>query len=206
MLRFLFLLPVAAVLAGCVTTGASTDAPQAGLRDESKSVVLMHTALHEYCNGFIQATLARRDDAGQWVRGDAYTTLRGVFDSPGLPSQLVLPAGEYGIVRLNCRGGSVWNNRGYYVKQLTRGSIVDGSGATFDKPMATFKVLPGEVVDIGSLRLPSTPPRIVPGGITAEFVGVVAPMPEAYLQNLAAKNPDIYQRRVTRPMAAAAKI
>ena len=58
----------------------------------------------------------------------------------------------------------------------------------------------------GSLRLPSTPPRVVPGGITAEFVGVVTPMPETSLQNLAAKNPDIYQRRVTRPMVAAIKI
>jgi len=58
----------------------------------------------------------------------------------------------------------------------------------------------------GSLRLPSTPPRVVPGGITAEFVSVVTPMPETYLQNLAAKNPDIYQRRVTRPMVAAIKI
>ncbi len=174
------------------------DVPQAKLHEDNKSVVLLHTSLHENC-GLIEMTLAQRDDAGQWVRGDERMTIKGMLDPKQLPSQFVLTAGEYGIVRLICQGP----RRTYYVKQLTRGSIWDGSGATFDKPMATFKVLPGEVVDIGSLRLPSTKRQ---PGILSKFITVVTPMPEAYLQNLAAKNPDLYQRRVTRPMAAAIRI
>jgi hypothetical protein len=194
------------LLSGCSTISArqGDDLPQAKLREDNTSIVLLHTSLHDNC-GLIEMTLAQRDAAGQWVRGDERMTIKGVIDAQKLPSQFVLPAGEYGIVRLMCRTG--YPQRTYRVKQLTPGSVWDGSGATYDKPMATFKVLPGEVVDVGSLRLPITQMgQRYGGGATGEFVGVVTTIPEVYLQNLAAKNPDIYQRRVTRPMTAAIRI
>ena len=204
MFRLLFLLPLAAALGGCMTVLSARqgdDLPQEKLRDDSKSIVLLHTSLHEsYCLN-ISLTLAQQNAAGEWVKADTLN-IKGQLDLAKLPSQFVLPAGEYGIVNVACLSPRI-SRRAFIAKQLTRGSVWDGSRATFEKPFATFKVLPGEVVDIGSLRMPSTPQQYrVPG----KFIAVVTAIPDDYLGNLAAKNPDLYQRRVTRPMQAAIRI
>lgn len=60
----------------------------------------------------------------------------------------------------------------------------------YEKPIATFKVLPGEIVDIGSLRLPGGVARDGDGRRKDAFIGVVTPTPDAVLKALAEKDPD----------------
>jgi hypothetical protein len=45
--------------------------------------------------------LAQPNGTGGWVRGDDIP-LKGGFDLAQIPSQAVIPAGEYGIVQFRC--------------------------------------------------------------------------------------------------------
>jgi hypothetical protein len=206
MLRFLSLLPFAVALAGCVTTSARDidDDARAKLQAENKSVVLLHTSLHDARCHAIEALLAQRDASGRWVQHQR-ADLRGLYD-PQVPSVIKLAAGEYGIVQLMCMVG---NRRNFFNARVAqRGSILDGSGAIWERPIATFKVGSGEVVDIGSLRLP-TRPGASSGFLRREpdsFIGVVTPIPEAWLNNLAIANPKLTKDRIVRPMEAAIRI
>jgi hypothetical protein len=214
MQRLAALLLVAIGLGGCLTTGSPTGGgalPVEKLRAENKSIVIVHTALHDLpylsrCNT-ITAVLAQRDETGQYAGGQ-WVTLKAPLDLKQVPSRIELPAGEYGIVGVACgnpRGGST----NYYARVAKRGSIIDGTGAVYEKPIAEFRVDPGEVVDIGSLRLaraPRSPPtlaeRLAPGGPPGAFVGVVTPIPAAWLKNLAEEDPKLFAARVVRPMTS----
>ena len=202
MFRFLATLPLMAALCGCVTARQGDDLPKEKLREDKKSIVLLHTSLHDANCGTIFASLAQPDESGRYVyvRGGS-VALRAAFDEKNLPSQLVLPAGDYGIVNLSC--SAPYRNRVYNARVVEQGRMFDRSGTVYEKPIATFKVGAGEVVDIGSLRLPSRP---VSGSSRREFIGVVTAIPEPFLKNLAEKNPQLYQQRVVRPMMAAIKI
>jgi hypothetical protein len=198
-------------LCGCVTTGSPTvdgSVPVERLRAQDKSIVIVHTSLHDQqyssrCD-MITATLAQRDESGQFVGGQK-VTLKALLDLKQVPSRIELPAGEYGIVELNC----VRSPRpvAYRAQIAKRGSIFDGSGATYVRPIAQFKVEPGEVVDIGSLRLPARfgVPRAL-GAPSGSFMAVVTSIPEVWLKNLAEDEPALYRARVTRQMAAAIRI
>jgi hypothetical protein len=204
MLRLLLLLPLVATLAGCVTTSARhiDDTERERLRTENKSVVLLHTSLHDARCHLVQARLAQPDASGRWVHGDL-VTLRGMYD-PQVPTVVTLPAGEYGIVQLMCMVG---NKRSFFNTRVAqRGSVLDGSGMIWERPIATFKVGSGEVVDIGSLRLPTRPSSTGSPSEPSTFIGVVTPLPEACLNNLAIANPKLIQNRIIRPMAAAVRI
>jgi hypothetical protein len=206
MQRFIALLLAVVPLGGCLTTGSPTGGgpvPVEKLRAESKSIVIVHTSLHDQqalarCDG-IMATLAQQDAEGQYVSGQTIT-LKAPFDLKQIPSRIQLPAGEYGIVRLACvhpRGNSSY----YNAKVAKRGSIIDGSGTIFERPFAQFTVAPGEVVDIGSLRLPSrrnAAPTF--GGPKAFFIPIVTAIPDEWLKNLAEEDPSLYAARVVRPM------
>lgn len=198
MLRFLFLLPLLATLGGCITAIASragTEAPIEKLRADSKSIVILHTSLHDERCDTITARLAKPDASGRYV-WDELVTLKGMMDfAEKTPSEIVLPAGDYGIVQLRC--SIPHRNRIFNARVAERGSVLDGSGTIFERLIATFKVGAGEVVDIGSLRLPS-------GG--GKFLPVVTAIPEPLLHNLATSRPDLYNARVVRPMAAAVRI
>jgi hypothetical protein len=67
-------------------------------------------------------------------------------------------------------------------------------------------VMPGEVADIGSLRISIGPARQSDGSVKLAFARVVTPIPEAALRSFAAKYPELYRRRIVRPMVSAAKI
>lgn len=215
MLRFIALLLVVIPLGGCLTTGSPTGGgavPVEKLRAENKSIVIVHTSLHDQqylarCDG-ITANLAQRDSEGQYVLGQT-VTLKAPFDLKQIPSRIEVPAGEYGIVRLACvhpRGNSSYFN----AKVAKRGSIMDGSGTVFEQPIAVFTVAPGEVVDIGSLRLsrqprsttPTLGERLAPGGPPGAFIGLVTPIPDLWMKNLAEDDPKLYEARVVRPMTA----
>jgi hypothetical protein len=204
MLRVAMLLPLVAAMAGCVTTTAAVrqidETERTKLHAENKSVVLLHTSLHDaFCSGGISLRLAHPDASGRYVQ-IAPINLDGT-SGPKVPSQVALPAGDYGIVGLTCiaSSGSRFN-----AKVERPGSPFTGTGAVYARPIATFKVGVGEVVDIGSLRLSVRPTGgpFSPRG----FVAVVAPMPEERLSNLAAANPKLMQERKTRLMEGAQRI
>jgi hypothetical protein len=204
--RLIALLLIIVPLGGCLTTGSPTGGgavPVEKMRAERKSIVVVHTSLHNQqglarCDS-IQATLAQANAEGQYVMGQTIT-LKAPFDLKQIPSRVEVPAGEYGIVRLAC--GHPRGNSSYFNARVAkRGSIIDGSGAIFEKPFAQFTVAPGEVVDIGSLRLPSRGnPTPTFGGPRGFFIPIVTPIPDEWLKNLAEEDPNIYAARVVRPM------
>jgi ubiquitin C-terminal hydrolase len=68
--------------------------------------------------------VATPDGEGRWVRGKEHT-VKGTFDFDPQPSQMILPPGEYGIVKLACHQG---NRQHHYISKVAeRGSIWDGS-------------------------------------------------------------------------------
>lgn len=193
MLRFFVLLALAAL--SCVTASAEQldDAARAKLRAENKSIVLLHTSMHESNCQLVQARLVQRDGSGRYVQGDL-VTLRWGFDAK-VPSQITLPPGDYGLVSFRCQNGS-WTRSFGAGKQVQTGSILDGSGSIYE-PTATFKVGRGEIVDIGSVQMhtSSTGPR------RAVFTTVIAPIPPPWLNNLAIANPKLVRDRIVRPMS-----
>jgi hypothetical protein len=195
MLRFALVLPLAAALAGCVTTNARhiDGAKAEQVFAENKSIVLLHTSLHDLNCHVIEARLAQPDGSGRWVHGPR-VYLRTMYD-PQLP--ITLPPGEYGIVELKCKRGNreLFFNRPY----AKHGSIIDGGGTLWDRPIASFTVGSGEVVDVGSLRVARPPSSSFLR--TEPAVGAVAPTPQAWLNMLAIKNPGLIERRIIRPMA-----
>jgi hypothetical protein len=211
MQRFVVLLALVAGLCGCVTTGSPTGGgavPVEKLRAENKSIVIVHTSLHDRRCSLITAELSQRDASGQYV--DRRTiTLKGALDLQQVPSRIELPAGEYGIVGLTCTNAR-GHQSNYNARIAKRGSIIDGSGAVYEKPIAEFTVAPGEVVDIGSLRLSNQPrptpatfaENMRPGGPPGAFIGIVAPIPDLWLKNLAGEDPKLFEARVVRPMTA----
>ena len=215
MQRFIALLFVVP-LGGCLTTGSPTGGgpvPVEKLRAENKSIVIVRTALHDQkygarCDG-ITATLAQRDSEGQYVYSRS-VTLKAPFDLKQIPSRIELPAGEYGIVGMSC-GHPRGNTSNYTARVAKPGSIIDGRPAVYERPIAQFTVGPGEVVDIGSLRFASRPrptptlgERLRPGGPPGALAGVVPPIPDEWLKNLAEADPSLYQARVVRPMMVGA--
>jgi hypothetical protein len=194
--RWLFVFVFAAAIGGCTAFDArmGSDMPAQTLAAESKGIVLIHTSLHEDRCQTITGRVARRDAAGYYSSTESIA-LKSMLNIEQLPGQIVLPAGDYGIVSLYCQ--IPYNNKNY----TTRASHIDGR-SVYEKPLATFTVKAGEVVDVGSLRIGSPGP--IPGRVvsTRLFRTSVTPIPEAWLSNLAAKDSKIYGARVVRPMQA----
>jgi hypothetical protein len=193
--RALAMLPFVAVLVGCATglspglrEGFTTDK----LRAEGKSVVLLHTTLHEQRCDFVQAVLSQPNAEGHHVIGERLN-IKSAYEFDQVPSQVMLSPGEYGIVELTCIRYRYRASVAAPVRE--RGSVWDGSGRVYERPIVSFKVGNGEVVDIGSLRMMRSP-GVGRSGLTA----VVAPIPDPLLQNLAAKNPELMKARISRPM------
>ena len=200
MFRVLFMLPLVVALAGCVTTSTGSDA----VRAEDQSTVLVHTSLHDAgCFG-ISMTLAQKDEQNRWVpKVDQVVNLTILYGDTRAPSAFALPPGEYGIVNFACAA----KKPVFAARVATKPTFWDRSmPVTYEKPIATFKVLPREVVDIGSIKLPGGLGRDKDGNRREVFIGVVTPTPEAALRALAEKSPDYYARRVTRPMVSAINI
>ncbi len=162
---------------------------------DNKGIVILHTSLHDGACDTVQARLAQPDAAGRYVAGELIN-LKLLIHRPKLPSQITLPAGDYGFVALKC--DRAYANRFYTARVAQAGNILDGSGAIYEQLIATFTVGPGEVVDIGSLQLPSRSTAALWGPNL--FNAVLVPIPEPWLQTLATTNPKLYSMRVTRLM------
>jgi hypothetical protein len=172
---------------------------------EGQSTVLIHTSLHDAgCFG-ISMTLAQKDEQNRWVpkSSNPVVNLTILYGDTRAPSAVTLPPGEYGIVNFYCAA----KKRAFAARIASRPTFWDRSKPFFyEKPIATFKVLPGEVVDIGSIKLPGGIGRDKDGSQKEVFIGVVTPTSEAALRALAEKSPDFYARRVSRPMVSAINI
>ena len=146
-------------LAGCNAGSLSArvgDLSAEQLRIDQRGVVLIHTSLHDEGCQAISANLAK-PESGRYVNTGQIITLKGPFDLSKVPAQVTLPAGDYGIVRLRCT--QPYNNRSFSARIAQRGSLLDGSGTVYEAPIVTFKVVAGEVTDVGSLRLPASRSR-----------------------------------------------
>ena len=208
MLRFVIWLPIAAVLGGCATSGAPLTADPVSaerLQAQQKGVVIVHTSMHDQVCQTITALLAQPNEAGQFVSGPT-VTLRHPFAVKQAPGNFEVPAGEYGFVHLRCQTGN--QGRNYNARIAKRGSVLDGTKTIYEAPIAKFTVRPGEVVDIGSLRLPSRPIRAT--GLfqapKSEFMAIITPMPDEWLKKLAEAEPELYKARIVRPMMGATRI
>jgi hypothetical protein len=147
MFRLLFLVAAAAALGGCVTTG--TGAGSDGVGADDQSTVLIHTSLHDAgCFG-ISMTLAQKDEQNRWVpkSSNPVVNLTILYGDTRAPSAVTLPPGEYGIVNFYCAAKSAPSLR---VSPVAPPSGTGSKPFFYEKPIATFKVLPGEVVDIGA--------------------------------------------------------
>jgi hypothetical protein len=192
--RALAALPFMAVLAGCangLSPGLRDGFTADKLRQEGKSVVLLHTSLHGDRCDFVQVTLSQPNAEGRHVVGELLNVKSG-FEFEKVPSQIMLAPGEYGIVSLTCVRGR--GRGGISARFVDRGSVWDGSGRTYERPLAAFKVGAGEVVDIGSIRITRAATSPFPSGTA------IGPIPDEYLQNLAAKDPELMKARISRPM------
>jgi hypothetical protein len=187
------LLPLIALLTGCVTSGTGEPFSLEKLRQEGKSVVLLHTSLHEQTGlercDIITAVVSRPDASGRFPDGERIT-IKPPFDLRRIPSRMELPAGEYGIVHLDCH--RKYFPAAYAGPVAVQGSRIDGSGRIYEKPLVRFKVGAGEVVDIGSATFPVPVPGVVPK---------IGPIPEQLLQTLAESSPDLVKARTIRPMS-----
>lgn len=173
---------------------------------EKTATVIIHTSLHEWnCLG-INMGLAQKDASGRWVKGKTII-LKGMFDSQQTPSQIELPAGAYGISHLGC----IARRQAFSSRIVDKATMFDrNKPIIIDKPFATFRVLAGEVVDIGSLRMPHGVVRQSDGSIALRsdgsirhvFISVVTPTPATALRSFAEKNPELYRRRVVRLMVS----
>ena len=194
------LLALAPVIAACATNatrindGAGESVLDA-LRAEDKGVVLIHTTLHDHVCSKVIARVAHPDASGRYVAAEEIA-LKRILNRRGAPAEVTLPAGDYGLVRLECNGGI--QNSSFVTRAAESGNILTGEGAVYDQPIAKFSVQAGEFVDVGSLQLPSrTTGVFFP---TGEFKAYVVPNADSAVQTLAAAKPALYAHLVHRLM------
>ena len=196
--RFLSISLLCLAVAGCASASPTrTESDVARLTSDKGGIVLMRVDVAGR-PATAAVALARREDDGRY-RQFRVAYLKFASDRPDMAGQIELEAGEYGIVQAGTTGGRKANvfsdgeqksdglfNRYYY-----------------DRPIVTFRVGPGEVVDIGSLRLIEGP-RARPGSDEKnQFGAEVGPLPRAVLEDLEKHNPHLFKRRIVRPMVLA---
>lgn len=191
-------------LCGCVTTGRNETARAEKLPAEKPGTVLMHTSMHDEHCITVTGTLAQPDASGRYVRVKE-VTLKGPHDfeyaHQKIPNRIVLPPGDYGFAQFKC--AEARTTRALAAPIVQRGSVFDGSGTVYARPIVAFTVGPGEVVDIGSVLLPKHTPyrRDVMGEkYESNYVPVIKPIPPSWLENLAATDAALHRARVVRPM------
>lgn len=209
MKQFGLLLCLGGVLSACAGNELvpPPKASQIGqLQSENKGIVLIYTSLHDAGCRTINAKIGRPDASNRYTSIELYHLNAGefriLFNAKNMPAEIALPAGRYGIVGLECRIPGA--NHSYYAKVTERNDILTGAGNVYDRPLATFDVQPGEVVDVGNLVVGNARPTASPsffGRNIGSFAVAVTPMPEAVLQNFATHRPELYEKRVSRLMA-----
>ncbi|MBZ0146162.1 MAG: hypothetical protein K8F62_01295 [Pseudorhodoplanes sp.] len=185
----------------------------AKLKAENDAIILLYTSLNSSHGQHVGLTLARRDERGRYVVYRKGVPIKLSIDSSALPGQLKLPAGEYGIVELATIDTVVQGGVRGKRERAFRGSEEKLEGLdlqrVYDRALATFRVEPGEVVDIGTIEVFEGPTR--PGAMLGlipprgSFGIKVGPIPERVLKNFAERSPDLARARIVRTMVAEAQ-
>jgi len=202
--RLVCLLALTPALGGCLATVSapvSNDTSElAQLRAENKGMILIHTSLADGHCFEVLAKIVQPDTTGRYVDGKEVYLRRPPIKGPNGPSEIVLPAGDYGVVELVCSNLVTKRKREYYHARVTTdGNLITGEGTVYQQPIAKFSVLPGEFVDIGSINV-STVRAPDASGNNGEFAVTIAPIEDDWLHSLAAAKPKIYALRVQRLM------
>jgi hypothetical protein len=180
-MRKLMLSVVVALLAACspaVGQGSS----------DNRATLLFHAIVNDHDDASqVGIWLAPRDRSGR------YKVLRGFVVGVGMTGQAKLPAGQYAVVeaysmKYNLIIGTGNTYRFRASEPKLEGIMLD---PVYDKAIALFTLKPGEVVDVGSLRV---------RGNEKNFSAQVGPLPPDALKKLAEKEPALYKARVVRPM------
>ena len=186
---------LALAVAGCAanpTRVADSKSILDELRGQNKGIVLIDTPLR--C-AEMNAIVAHPDADGHYVTGETIAIVSILYLN-GEPNQLVLPAGDYGLVDITC---SFANATRRFVARPTRsGGLLSGEPAVYDQPIAKFSVRPGEIADIGSLQLQTSGSGFL--GLQSNFLASVVPISESKLQAFADHKPALYSQLVRRPM------
>ena len=205
--RFLSLFFLAACLVGCASTTAipKVEEGQIGkLKSDNNGIALMHVSVSGSTPAMILVTLAHPNVRGHYEAVRSWL-LKLPQDSAQLPGQLTLPAGHYGIVELKVLDETNYaarrgRRREYHAQNLKLEGLL--LTKVYERPMATFTVEAGEVVDIGSIQVLDGP--IQQGLIEKKglFAVKVTPIPEVTLKNLAERSPALAKARLVRTMTA----
>jgi hypothetical protein len=199
--RLACLLALAPALGGCLLTVSppigDNESELAQLRAENKGMILIHTSLADGRCLQVLAKITQPDAAGRYLDGKEIYLRKPPIKGP---SEIVLPAGDYGIVQLNCYNFSNGSQYKYYnARVASPGNIVTGEGTIYEQPIAKFSVQPGEFVDVGSLNVETL--RVGnPYGQQGEFAVSVTPIEENWIRSLASAKPKIHALRVQRLM------
>jgi hypothetical protein len=161
------------------------------LRAQNKGMILFDTPLH--CSE-LNAVVGHPDAEGHYVAGETID-LVSIYYLNGEPSQVVLPAGDYGLVLISCPWGRTTQN--FSAREIKRGIPLLGGHSVYEQPIVKFSVEPGEIVDIGSLNLPNSSGFF---GFGRSFGAYVRPISEAKLQAFASHKPNLYAHLIHRPM------
>ncbi|GGH31270.1 hypothetical protein GCM10007036_42370 [Alsobacter metallidurans] len=173
----------AALAAGCQVDDKITASQ---LMATDKGVVVFYAAFADQECSIIDLKLAKQEpDSKGWVLNHGLHHEQRVFtkDTAGVNP---LPAGEWGIVEFECSG----------YRQKTRLTAKQLSWAfrhvVYERPIATFSVQPGEVVNIGMLK------AIRAGGVG---ISQVAEIPDGVLREFRERFPTLNERMTTRLMS-----
>ena len=194
-------------LSGCASATAIPkidDGEVAKLKNDNNAIVLLHPTLSGSTPAQVMITLARPNTRGQYEVVRSWL-LKLPQDSAQLPGQITLPAGHYGIVELKALDEINYAARkGRRREYIARNMTLEGPLLTkvYERPIATFTVEAGEVVDIGNIQVIDGPTQQGLFDQKGSFAVKVGPMPEALLKNLADRSPALAKARVMRTMTA----
>jgi hypothetical protein len=196
-IRVFFIVCVAALLAACATAPPRVEESElAQLAAEKSGIGLIYVTVNGLPPGSVHLVIARPLETG------GYRIMHGTppTSAMSIPVQFKLPAGEYGIVELHARdneGGRLHIRQ--YVGELGQGEFLNPR-PLYARPIAKFRISPGEVVDLGTLRI--TRRMIDRNSVFPKtaFAATAAPTPEPVLRNLEARNPHLSKARVARPL------
>lgn len=160
---------------------------------DNRGTLLWQMVVNDNDDRFNMMQFASRSETGRW------RVVRGYVNVIGLTGEAKLPPGNYAIVEVTAppirmQSGLMYR---YVTYQCRAGEPTYETPLlypAYDKAIATFTVKPGEVVDIGTLRVRAS---------DKTCVAQVGPTPATKFKELAEKQPALYKARVVRPMTVA---